>query len=220
VVFDMDNLKKSKPSIFKSLKISQNLSQQMESTMKLARSTSKFIYSTKKAISVLDSDSESVAKIPPKPEPLNDNQIINRVNIEVQNSMVFKGINIRKFPEKIIRRQEVDKNLFKKRKKKETKQEEEQYIASDDSQIEHREARKARKVDYFVDRPVDGYFHINKAREVAFQRPKDTREWSGQDIMARYDPYKARLAVGKLDSIRVWPYSVHGILKKFRVILR
>jgi hypothetical protein len=93
----------------------------MESTMKMARSTSKFIYSTKKAISVLDSDSESVVKIPPKPEPLNDNQIINRVKIEVQNSMVFKGINIRKFPGKIIRRQELDKNLFKKRKKKETK---------------------------------------------------------------------------------------------------
>ena len=42
--------------------------------------------------------------------------------------MVFKGINIRKFPEKIIRRQEVDKNLFKKRKKKETKQETEQTL--------------------------------------------------------------------------------------------
>jgi len=38
--------------------------------------------------------------------------------------------------------------------------------------------------------------------------------------MARYDPYKTRLAVNKLDSIRVWPYSVHGVLKKARVILR
>jgi hypothetical protein len=38
--------------------------------------------------------------------------------------------------------------------------------------------------------------------------------------MARYDPYKARLAVGKLDSIRVWPYSVHGLVKKGRVFLR
>lgn len=121
VVFDKDNINKGKSSMFKSLKTSQNFSQQMESTMKMARSTSKFIYSTKKVISVLDSDCESVVKIPPKPEPLNDNQIINRVNIEVQNSMVFKGINIRKFPDKIVRRQELDKNLFKKRKKKETK---------------------------------------------------------------------------------------------------
>lgn len=63
----------------------------------------------------------------------------------------------------------MDKNLFKKRKKKETaKQEEEAYIASDDSQIEYREARKARKVDYYVDRPVDGYNHISKARDIAF----------------------------------------------------
>ena len=38
--------------------------------------------------------------------------------------------------------------------------------------------------------------------------------------MARYDPYKASIAVGKLDSIRVWPYSVHGVVKKMRVILR
>jgi hypothetical protein len=81
---------------------------------------------------------------------------------------VFKGTNIRKFPTEIVRRKELDKNLFKKRKKKETKQEEEAYIASDDSQIEYREARKARKVDYYVDRPIDGYYHISKAREVAF----------------------------------------------------
>ncbi len=101
--------------------------------MRMVRSTSKFIFSTKKVTSILDSDAESATKIPPKPEPLTDNQIVNRLNIEVQNSTVFKGINIRKFPDRIIRRQELDKNLFKKRKKKEAKQEEEAYIASDDS---------------------------------------------------------------------------------------
>ena len=167
VIFDKDS--KAKPSLFKSLKISQNLSQQMGSIMKMARSTSKFIFSTKKALSILDSDAESQTKIPPKPEPLTDNQIVNRLNIEVSNSLVFKGTNIRKFPDRIIRRQELDKNLFKKRNKQETaKQEEEAYVASDDSQIEYREARKARKVDYYVDRPVDGYNHISKARDIAF----------------------------------------------------
>ena len=90
--------------MLKSLKISQNLSQQMESVMKIARSTSKFIFSTKKAMSLNESDVESQAKIPPKPEPLTDNQIVNRINLEVQNSVVFKGTNIRKFPAKIIRR--------------------------------------------------------------------------------------------------------------------
>jgi hypothetical protein len=68
--------------------------------MKGARSTSKFIFSHKKAMSsIMESDGESIVKIPPKPEPLTDNQIVNRLNIEVQNSLVFKGINIRKFPE-------------------------------------------------------------------------------------------------------------------------
>ena len=50
-------------------------------------------------MSLLESDAETATKIPPKPEPLTDNQIINRLNIEVKNSMVFKGINIRKYPE-------------------------------------------------------------------------------------------------------------------------
>lgn len=38
--------------------------------------------------------------------------------------------------------------------------------------------------------------------------------------MSRFDPYKARLAVDKLNSIRVWPYSAHGILKRCRVLLK
>jgi len=38
--------------------------------------------------------------------------------------------------------------------------------------------------------------------------------------MSRFDPFKARLAVSKLNSIRVWPYSVHGIVRKGRVILK
>jgi hypothetical protein len=38
--------------------------------------------------------------------------------------------------------------------------------------------------------------------------------------MPRYDPYKARAAVNSLDSIRVWPYSVHGVVKRMRVLLK
>jgi hypothetical protein len=38
--------------------------------------------------------------------------------------------------------------------------------------------------------------------------------------MTRYDPYKANLAVSKIDSIRVWPYSIEGTIKKARVKLR
>jgi hypothetical protein len=51
--------------------------------MKIARSTSKFIFSTKKEISINESDAETATKIPPKPEPLTDNQIVNRLNLEV-----------------------------------------------------------------------------------------------------------------------------------------
>lgn len=80
--------------------------------------------------------------------------------------------------------------------------------------------RRSRKFDYFLDRPVDGSFHISLARSAAFSRHKDTIEWSGQDIMARFDPYKARIAVDKLNSIRVWPYAAHGVVKKRRVLLK
>lgn len=71
-----------------------------------------------------------------------------------------------------------------------------------------------------MDRPVDGNFHITLARDAAFKRHKDMVEWSGQDIMSRYDPYKARLAVKKLNDIRVWPYAVHGFVKRRRVLLK
>jgi hypothetical protein len=45
-------------------------------------------------------------------------------------------------------------------------------------------------------------------------------EWSGQDVLTKLDPYKARLSVAQLNVIRVWPYRVHGFLKKLRVLLR
>lgn len=79
---------------------------------------------------------------------------------------------------------------------------------------------KQRKIDYFLDRPVDGNFQIGLASGSAFKRHKDHIEWSGQDIMARFDPYKARLAVDRLNSIRVWPYSAHGLFKRCRVLLK
>lgn len=122
--------------------------------------------------------------MPPKPEPLTDKQILRRLNEEVQRSQIFKQLNIRKLPERIIRRQEVDKNLFKKKKKKGVpgaKQEEEP-LADEGSAGEENEAvmvRKQRKFDYFLDRPVDGSFHIQLARKAAFKRHKDFIEWSG-----------------------------------------
>lgn len=47
--------------------------------------------------------------LPPKPEPLTDKQILKRLNEEVQRSRIFKALNLKKLPERIIRRQEVDK---------------------------------------------------------------------------------------------------------------
>jgi hypothetical protein len=58
------------------------------------------------------------------------------------------------------------------------------------------------------------------AKNAAFRRPRDTIEWSGQDVMSKFDPYKVRLAIGMLDPIRVWPYAFHGFVKKRRITLR
>ena len=128
-------------------------------------------------------------------------------------------------PDRIIRRNEVDKQLFKKKKKRGVNKVEEESLGDDEGSGEEEEAenaatKKSRKFDYFLDRHVDGSFHISLARDAAFKRHKDRIEWSGQDIMARFDPYKARLAVAKLNEIRVWPYAAHGFVKKRRVLLK
>jgi len=45
-------------------------------------------------------------------------------------------------------------------------------------------------------------------------------EWSGQEVLSKLDPYKARIGVKQLNNVRVWPYTVHGFAKKMRVALR
>lgn len=61
---------------------------------------------------------------------------------------------------------------------------------------------------------------VTKAKLDANNRPKDKIEWSGQDIMAHFDPYKARLALNKLNVIRVWPKGPYGYLKRWRTLLK
>jgi hypothetical protein len=61
---------------------------------------------------------------------------------------------------------------------------------------------------------------VKKAKEAAILRFKDCLEWSGQDIMTRLDPYKARIAMRALNSIRVWPKGIHGYIKRFRIMIR
>ena len=39
-------------------------------------------------------------------------------------------------------------------------------------------------------------------------------------VLSKFDPYKVNLAVSMLDPIRVWPYALHGFVKKRRVLLR
>lgn len=38
---------------------------------------------------------------------------------------------------------------------------------------------KKKKIDFFLDRQVDGNFHIAQAMNSAFKRHKDHTEWSG-----------------------------------------
>jgi hypothetical protein len=61
---------------------------------------------------------------------------------------------------------------------------------------------------------------IIKAKNFATNKPKDSLEWSGQDIMMRLDPYKARYAIKKLNAIRIWPTGAVGILVRCRVALK
>lgn len=125
-------------------------------------------------------------------------------------------MNIKKYPDQIIR--EVEPEKFKVRGRKKKEEEEEDKDGSDGEELEI--TRKTRKIDYYLDRPFEGVYHIDMARNQAFKRPRDTIEWSGQDVMSKFDPYKMRLAIGMLDKIRVWPYAFHGFVKKRRILLR
>ncbi len=166
------------------------------------------------------STAKAKPKIPPKPEPMTDKQIVKKLNNEVMKSKIFQRINIRNLPDRIVRREVVDKNLFRKKKGGlELKQEDGLLTIAEESDNENQHSRK-RRVDYFLERQILGDYHVGLARDAAFSRHKDVTEWSGQDIMTRYDPYKTRAAVASLDSIRVWPYAVHGFYKRLRVLVK
>ena len=50
----------------------------------------------------------------------------------------------------------------------------------DEEAIAHAARNRAnKKFDYFLDRNIDGNFHISLAKDAAFKRHKDTIEWSG-----------------------------------------
>jgi len=191
--------------------------------MKAIRSSKSAMSVKNRASSIGESSAKAKSKIPPKPEPLTDKQILKKINNEVMKARVFNQINIRQLPDHIVRREVVDKNLFRKKKGGlELKQEEGLLALEADSGDEGQPATGARRrrVDYFLEKEIIGDYHISLARDAAFARHKDTTEWSGQDIMPRFDPYKARAAIDSLDSIRVWPYSVHGLAKRIRVLLK
>lgn len=125
-------------------------------------------------------------------------------------------MNFKKYPDQIYRDDE-PMMKFKIRGRKKKEEEEEDVDGSDGEDLD---VKKARKIDYFLDRPFEGTYHISMARNAAFKRNKDFIEWSGQDVMSKYDPYKVRFAIGMLEPIRVWPYALHGFVKKRRVLLR
>ena len=184
------------------------------------RNASKFQFSRKQKESINQSLTDTHKSFdpihpPPKPEPVNDRQILRYLNFECRKSRIFNQVNFKKYPDQIYREVEPEKFKIRGRKKKEEEEED-----KDGSDGEDLEIRKNRKIDYFIDRPFEGTFHISLAKNAAFRRPRDTIEWSGQDVMSKFDPYKVRLAIGMLDPIRVWPYAFHGFVKKRRITLR
>lgn len=191
-----------------------------QSIMRAIRSSKSAISVKNRASSIGESSAKAKSKIPPKPEPLTDQQLLKKINNEVKKSRVFNQINIRQLPDHIIHREVRDKNLFRPKKGGLELKQEEGLLALEADSGDDGQHAKRRRVDYFLEKEIIGDYHIGLARDAAFARHKDTTEWSGQDIMPRFDPYKARAAVDSLDSIRVWPYSVHGLVKRARVLLK
>jgi hypothetical protein len=71
-----------------------------------------------------------------------------------------------------------------------------------------------------VDRELNNQDEVAKARSSANNKKIDEIEWSGQDIMQKFDPYKARIALNSLNKIRVWPHSLYGYFKRWRTLLK
>ena len=139
------------------------------------------------------------------------------LNFECKKSRIFNQLNFVKLPDQIYKETELTAK-FKIRGRKKKDEVENDKDGSDGEELGI--VRKMRKVDYFLDRKFEGLYHIDMAINSAFKRPRDTIEWSGQDVMSKFDPYKVRLAIAMLDVIRVWPYAFHGFVKKRRITLR
>ncbi|CDW83739.1 cation channel family protein [Stylonychia lemnae] len=157
----------------------------------------------------------------PRPEALTDKQILKRLNNEVKRSKVFSSVHFRKLPDSIRRKDGVVTVLPNKKKKGAKKgtithRDED----GDDELSETSEEEERLNDDYFIDRELDYYEQILKAKNAAASRPIDNIEWSGQDIMQRFDPYKARIALESLNKIRVWPKGISGYVKRARVLLK
>jgi hypothetical protein len=151
----------------------------------------------------------------PRPEPKTENQHLKILNRQYLESRIFAEINVRNVPDYIIKDTRGQSSNFKIRRKK-PPQLIDLLSDSDDDMFK----KKKKRVDFYLDREIDGFKHIAQARQQIVRRAKDIIEWSGQDVLSKMDPYKVRLAISDLDRIRVWPYRLEGTIKKARVLLR
>ena len=89
-------------------------------------------------------------------------------------SRTFAGINVRHLPDYIIKDTRGQSSNFKIRRKKPPALLD---SISDSDEDEHK--KKKKKVDFYLDREIDGYTLIIQARLKTTKRAKDIVEWSG-----------------------------------------
>ncbi|CDW78727.1 cation channel family protein [Stylonychia lemnae] len=154
---------------------------------------------------------------------MTDRQILKRLNNEIKRSRVFKSVNFTKLPD-VIKRKEGQEIHIKKKPKKNPKKkpnknnlllEHEEEEVSDTSQD-----LDGLEDDIYIDRDFQNYDEVFKAKAEALNRKIDNVEWSGQDIMTRFDPYKAKIALDSLNQIRIWPHGCYGYFKRWRTLLK
>lgn len=96
-------------------------------------------------------------------------------------------------PTLIFRKDNLDKKLFKKKRKKNGLLSDEENLYEDESETE--KIKRLKRVDYFIEREFDGKTQINISKSQAIKRAKDLVEWSGQEVLSKLDPYKARIGI-------------------------
>lgn len=84
---------------------------------------------------------------------------------------------------------------------------------------EEEESEQEKEImDDFLDKDFDVAKEINKAIIASRRTNINTVEWSGEDVICKMEPNKAKRITNDLSSCRIWPQGTFGYWKRFNTM--